>query len=58
MATEPFLGTWKVVEVVPTSQHPEIPGLEGVEFTLQDDGDVTWKFGDKGALNTILVDPS
>ena len=29
MSTEPFLGTWRVTEVVPFSSHPEILHLEG-----------------------------
>ena len=46
MATEPFLGTWKIVEVLPSTGHSEVLGLEGIEFTLNESGDVEWKFID------------
>ena len=32
MSTEPFLGTWRVTEVVPFSSHPEILHLEGINW--------------------------
>ena len=46
MATEPFWGTWKVTEVTPATGHPEILVLDGVEFTLKENGDVDWKFSE------------
>jgi len=46
MATEPFWGTWKVTEVTPVTGHPEILLLDGIEFTLKENGDVVWKYSE------------
>ena len=46
MATGPFWGSWKIVEVIPASSHPEILSLEGVEFTLKENGDVVWNYSE------------
>ena len=46
MATGPFWGTWKIAEVIPATSHPEILTLEGVEFTLKENGDVIWNYSE------------
>jgi len=46
MATEPFWGTWKITDVVPYSSHSEVFLLEGVEFTLRENGDVIWSYSE------------
>jgi len=40
MATEPFLGTWKICEVI--HSNTDVESIPGSEFTLKKNGEVEW----------------
>lgn len=43
MATEPFIGRWKVVEYIPScGESDDLPALKSCEFELTESGDVNW----------------
>ena len=42
MATEPFLGTWKICDVTKLNGSFDVDHLQGSQFTLYKNGEVDW----------------
>ena len=46
MATEPFLGTWKICDITKLNCSTDVENIQGSEFTLNKNSEVSWNIPD------------